>query len=219
MASPHEKLTESLEVLRALQERTFERVGGSQQITTNARVIAATNRDLMEEVKAGRFREDLVYRLNVVNIHLPALRERKEDIPLLAEAILEKIASNIHKPTLQITDVALEQLMAYRWPGNVRELENILTQAMVHARGKVLTPDLLSLETDASNTPATAGTENQVAAEGAVLRTLDEVEAEHVQRVLLHTNGHKGNTSRILGISRPALDRKIAKYNLNIPEN
>jgi len=198
-------------LLRALQEQSFERVGGTQSINSNARIIAASNRDLLVEVREGRFREDLLYRLNVVSIHLPPLRERPEDIELLAEALMRKISQTLHKPPLLITPQALARLQRHTWPGNVRELENVLTQAMVHARGGALTPDLLSLaEGSERTTPAEVDA-------GQVMRSLDKVEAEHIQRVLDHTGGHKSHTCRILGISRPALDRKIKKYGLSLP--
>jgi two-component system response regulator AtoC len=197
-------------LLRALQERVFERVGGNQQIASNARLISATNRDLDEEVRAGRFREDLAYRLKVVGIHLPALRERPEDIPVLVPVLMERIGRALHRSPLQVTDPAMERLCAYAWPGNIRELENVLTQAMLHARGAALTPELLGLpEAGPGRSAPASGAE-------AALRTLNEVEAEHVQRVLDHTAGHKGRACTILGISRPALDRKIRKYALRL---
>ncbi len=202
-------------LLRVLQEQTFERVGGSQQLRTNARIIAATHRDLFAEVAARRFREDLAYRLKVISIHLPPLRERLEDIQLLAEALVERIARKIHKPVAQLTDATLAALKAYDWPGNVRELENLLTQALVHARTDVLTPDLLLFPQ--SNQPGPQATSANTGAGTPVERTLDQVEAEHIQRVLEYTRGHKGNSCEILGISRPALDRKIKKYDLTLP--
>ena len=173
-------------LLRALQERVFERVGGTQPISTNARVITATNRDLLEEVATGRFREDLLYRLNVISVHLPPLRERKEDIPLLTAALMGKIARQIQKPVLTLTEQSLDKLMAYSWPGNVRELENLLTQALVHARGNAVTPDLLTLPTSAApdNTPPTGERPAIPADGGRILRTLDDVEAAHIQEVL-----------------------------------
>jgi DNA-binding NtrC family response regulator len=146
---------------------------------------------------------------------MPPLRERKEDIPLLAEGLLERIAVRVHKSKPKLTDTALQQLMAYDWPGNVRELENMLTQASVHARTGIITPDLLPSGQVSSNAEETGAT--TVPEEGLTLRTLDEVEAEHVQRALDYTGGHKGRTSEILGISRPALDRKIEKYGLKLP--
>jgi DNA-binding NtrC family response regulator len=200
--------------LRALQERTFQRVGGTEDITTNARVIAATNRPLDQWVSDGGFREDLLYRLNVIPIRLPALRERLDDIPLLAEALIQKIARRIEKPALSLADSALDRLAAYSWPGNVRQLENVLTRALVQARGPEIGADLLELPHDRSDTEPGPGT-----AETIDLRSLDAVEAEHIQNVLRYTEGHKGRTCEILGISRPALDRKIEKYGLSLERN
>lgn len=200
-------------LLRVLQEGVFERVGGTQPIRTAARIVAATNRDLHHEVSEKNFREDLLYRLNVVTIELPPLRHRKEDIPLLAEALINKVARRIHRPVLNISDEAMARMMDYDWPGNVRELENILTQAMVHARSEVLTPDLLAIRGQAM-----VPTESGESPDETPLITLDELESRHIQRVLHHTNGHKGNTCDILGISRPALDRKIKRYDLLVPE-
>ena len=202
--------------LRALQAQVFERVGGTEPIHTNARVIAATHRDLWAEVKAGRFREDLLYRLNVLSIRVPPLRERKEDIPLLAEALIDRISRQVERPALPLTPEALAKLRAHSWSGNVRELENLLTQALVRARGGLLTPDLLPLPEKAnSDTPPDGVT--AFPAEALVLRSLDEVEATHIQQVLEHTGGHKARTCEILRISRPSLDRKIQKYHLSVP--
>jgi two-component system response regulator AtoC len=199
-------------LLRALQEQVIERVGGVQQVATNTRVIAATNRDLKHEVAQGRFREDLAFRLNVFHIHLPPLRARKQDIPLLAEALIQKVSRNLHKHPLRLTEPALRALQGYEWPGNVRELENVLTQAILHARSGVLTPDLLpdGMSQDLAG-------RNQNDSGDSPLRSLDQVEAEHIQLVLDHTGGHKGKSCEILGISRPALDRKIKKYGSKLP--
>ena len=201
-------------LLRALQERVVERVGGTEPIATNARVVAATNRDLHAEAAAGRFREDLVYRLDVIHIRMPPLRERREDIPLLAEALLQRIAERTEKPLPKLADGALALLRGYDWPGNVRELENVLTQGVVRARTAVITPDLLALGAE-SGRPSRP--EAPALSEARVLRTLDQVESEHIQLVLDYTGGHKGRTCDILAISRPALDRKIAKYGLRLP--
>lgn len=199
-------------LLRVLQEKTFERVGGNQKLTTNARIIAATNQDLFKQVEVHQFREDLLYRLNVVTIELPPLRERHGDIALLAQGLIEKIARNLHKSVPVFTEEAMGLLESHPWPGNVRELENTLTQAMVHARNNVLTPDLFLLGS-AENLVQTTHSDNKPSMD-KVLRTMDDVEAEHIQRVLDYTRGHKGNTCKILDISRPALDRKIKKYDL-----
>jgi DNA-binding NtrC family response regulator len=209
-------------LLRALQERVIQRVGGSETIATDARVVAATNRDLMAEAAAGRFREDLAYRLMVIRIRMPPLRERREDIPLLVEGLLARIAERLGQARPRIAEAAMARLSRHDWPGNVRELENRLTQAMVRARTGPITADLLELdaEAEAELTTAPAGGAGGVPGtppESLVLRTLAAVEAEHVQRVLDHTGGHKGKTCDILGISRPALDRKIEKYALRMP--
>jgi DNA-binding NtrC family response regulator len=195
-------------LLRVLQERSFERVGGTQPLITTARVIAATNRDLGAMVEEGRFREDLFYRLNVVTVHLPPLRERLDDLEPLVEHLLRKINRELHRSVMRVAPAAWACLRGYPWPGNVRELENVLTRAVVLARGDVLTPDLLGICSRAApaGVPAEEG--------GPALITLDELEARHVRAVLAHTGWHKGRTCEILGISRPALERKIHKYRL-----
>jgi len=195
-------------LLRALQERRFERVGGQESLTASARILAATNRDLRAEVAAGRFREDLAYRLRVLEIRVPPLRERSEDIPLLVDGLLARIAERYGIMRPAVAAAAMQRLCRHRWPGNVRELENCLTRAALHARDGAITPELLAL-------PTAAGADAPAA---PALRPLAVVEAEHIQRVLDHTGGHKGQTCDILGISRPALDRKIAKYGLLLPE-
>ncbi len=195
-------------LLRVLQEKTFERVGGTETLDTDARIIAATHRDLFAEAAAGRFREDLAYRLNVINIQMPPLRDRPEDIPLLTQALLQRISETMNLAMPPIQPDAQRLLNQHHWPGNVRELENVLTQALIEAQGGAITPELLHFK----QSPPKSGP----AGDGPVLRSLDEVEAEHVQRVLDHTGGHKGHSCEILGISRPALDRKIAKYGLHL---
>ena len=196
-------------LLRALQEHAFERVGGTETLTSNARIIAATNRTLMVEVAEGRFREDLAYRLRVVEIAMPPLRDRREDIPLLADGLLDRICSRFGKPRMAMTDAALHTLMSYDWPGNVRELENSLTRAVIGVRDGIITPELLALPVAAASPPSSEQ-------DATPLRTLHEVESEHIQRVLDHTGGQKARSCEILGISRPALDRKIAKFGLNV---
>ncbi len=202
-------------LLRVLQEGVFERVGGTQQLPTDARVIAATNRDIATEVAGGRFREDLLYRLDVIQIRMPPLRERREDIPLLVTGLLNRLGRSLHRPALQVTDAALAMMVEYDWPGNVREMENTLTQAMIRARANVITPDLLGL-LEASAARGNASAESLSHRDGRPF-SLDEVEARHIQHVLHFASGHKGRTCEILGISRPALDRKIVKYVLDVP--
>ena len=198
-------------LLRALQERTIERVGGTRSIEVSARIVAATHRDLFARAREGLFREDLAYRLNVIDIELPPLRERREDIPLLATALLERAAHQHGHSVPKLSRPALTRLQQHDWPGNVRELENVLTQALVFARDGQIAADHIRLR-GTVDTPATPADEGVTA-----LASLDEVEAAHIQRVLDHTGGHKGRSCEILGISRPALDRKIDKYDLHLP--
>jgi len=193
-------------LLRILQERTFERVGDARPLPLDARVIAATHRDLAQMVKQGSFREDLFYRLRVVEIPLPPLRERATDIPLLVEGLLAKINRDLDKDVRYVTPAALAKLTGYAWPGNVRELENTLTRAAVLAKSDVIDETLLPLGTGA----APIGGEG---AEGS-LPTLREIERRHIARVLAHTDWNKRRACAILDISRPTLDRKIEEYGL-----
>jgi transcriptional regulator with PAS, ATPase and Fis domain len=197
-------------LLRVLQERTFDRVGDARPIALEARIIAATHRDLPAMVAKGAFREDLFYRLRVVEIALPALRDRPGDIPILVEGLLAKINRDLAKDVRYVTPAALARLTAHGWPGNVRELENTLTRAVVLAKADVLDESLLALGAAASGNEH-AGAEAD--ALGA-LRTLREVERRHIARVLAHTDWNKRRTCAILDISRPTLDRKIEEYGL-----
>jgi len=198
-------------LLRVLQEGTFERIGGSQQLHSNARVIAATNRNLPNEIEQGNFREDLYYRLNAMEIKLPPLRERSEDIPSLIEGLLERICRSEGKDLLQITPSAISLLVQYKWPGNIRELQNVLTQSVIRARGHVIGPSELNLQAGSydsdSVTPSSSNKSEQPL-------SLAEMEARHIQHVLNYCQGHKAQSANILDISRPALDRKIDKYQL-----
>ncbi|HEC07421.1 MAG TPA: sigma-54-dependent Fis family transcriptional regulator, partial [Thiolapillus brandeum] len=187
------------------------RVGGTETLHTSARIITATNRDLETMVKEGRFREDLYYRLNVVNISLPPLRERMEDLPLLTEHLLGKINQRLHTQVRNISEAAWSRMQAYEWPGNVRELENILTRATVLCRDDTITPDLLGID-DASATDTEAATAGNSELE---LISLDVLEERHVRQILEYTRWHKGKACTILGISRPALERRIKKYGFN----
>ena len=194
-------------LLRVLQEGCFERVGGSHTLHSNARIIAATHRDLTAMVAQGTFREDLYYRLDVVALHLPPLRERPEDLPALVEHLLARVTRQLHKTITSISEPAWQALAAYAWPGNVRELENVLTRAVVLARGDTLTPELLALEPPPSRPDSAPDVER--------LLSLDELESRHVAQVLEQTRWHKGKACAILGISRPALERKLRKYGIH----
>jgi len=199
-------------LLRVVQERTFERVGDARPMALEARIIAATHRDLAAMVARGTFREDLYYRLRVVEIALPALRERPSDIPILVEGLLAKLNRDLGKDVRYVTPAALARLAAYAWPGNVRELENMLTRAVVLAKADVIDETLLPIGAAAPGDPAALGAEAD--AEGA-LPTLRELERRHIVRVLAHTDWNKRRTCAILDISRPTLDRKIEEYGLS----
>ncbi len=193
-------------LLRAIQEREIRRVGATKSVPVDLRIIAATNLSLADEVKQKRFREDLYYRLNVIEIRLPPLRERREDIPLLVEAFLRKCAESSRKPVQGISESALALLVDYAWPGNVRELENVIERAVTLARGeKIVAEDL---------PPAVQGSrgERQVIDEAAE-RTLplQEVEREYILRILDKTGGNKYQAAQILGIDRKTLYRKLAE--------
>jgi two-component system response regulator AtoC len=209
-------------LLRVLQEREFERVGGVKKIKLRARVIAATHRNLADEVAAGRFREDLYQRLKVITLHIPPLRERREDIPLLVHHLLERINEKVHKRVTRVPPEVLEHLTRLPWRGNVRELENVLTRAVVLAPGEVLLgDDLPALEPSAPEpgraTPTPAPVPLLAAPpvdDASQIPTLEEAERMLIQRAMAVTKGHKGKVCQILGISRPTLERKLQKYGL-----
>ncbi|GKS60214.1 acetoacetate metabolism regulatory protein AtoC [Nitrospira sp.] len=193
-------------LLRAIQEKEIRRVGSARPISVDVRIIAATNVNLAEEAKAKRFREDLFYRLNVIEIRLPPLRERREDIPLLVESFLEKCARLAHKPVRGIAESALALLIDYPWPGNVRELENVIERAVTLSRSeKIVAVDL---------PPAIQGArgERRVIDEAAE-RTLPlhHVEMEYILRILDKTGGNKYQAAHILGIDRKTLYRKLGE--------
>lgn len=185
-------------LLRVLQEGEFYPVGAEQAEQTEARVLAATHRDLEELVKEGLFREDLYYRLRVVEILLPPLRERRGDIPELARHLVEKASLAVGRPPPTLHDDVVQHLVAHDWPGNVRELENCLTRAVVMATGNVIRPEHLALEGGAH-----AATPH--------LRTLAAVEGEYVAAVLKATGGNKSRAAEILDISRPRLRRILER--------
>jgi DNA-binding NtrC family response regulator len=200
-------------LLRVLQERTFERVGDSRSLLLEARIIAASHRDLAQMVAKGTFREDLYYRLRVVEIHLPPLRERAGDIGVLVEGLLAKIAADLAKPIRYVTPAALAKLTSYGWPGNVRELENTLTRAVVLAKTDVLDETLLPLGQAPAPAAADPGSDSDE------LVTLRDLERRHIVKVLASTEWNKRRACAILDISRPTLDRKIEEYGLRSPKD
>ena len=185
-------------LLRVLQDKAVRPVGGSQEVQLDLRVVSATNRDLAARVAEGQFREDLYYRLAVIPVRLPSLRERPEDIPLLAAHFLKRAAASLRKPLESYDDEAMDWLLQHRWPGNVRELENVVERAATLARGPRVT--LADLHTEFA-TPASGG--------GATRPTLAELEANYIQRVLEETRGDKVTAARILGISVRTLQRRF----------
>ncbi len=200
-------------LLRVLQRREFERVGGTETLFTDARVISATHRDLPKEVQAGRFREDLYYRLNVIRIGIPPLRERAEDIPPLATQILLRLERKYGWSTLSLSREALDLIQTRTWPGNVRQLENALSQAAVAARGRVILPDHLDEEVAPAVPIPSELTED---GEPVPLRALlAEVERRAIQRALTNSGGNRTKAAERLGISRRQLFDKIREYDLH----
>ena len=195
-----------IKLLRVLQDKSFERVGGEETIEVDCRIIAATNRELKEAIRQGQFREDLYYRLNVVNIHLPPLRERKEDIPLLISSFLTEFAQAGGKRIEGIDPKARTALYNYPWPGNVRELRNCLESAVVLSRTNLITLEDLPphIRTDADK--------NYVKLSLGL--SLAEAEAQLIRAELLAQNGNKTRAAEVLGIGRKTLHRKIQEYGL-----
>ncbi len=202
-------------LLRVLQERRFERVGGVEAIEVDVRVIAATNRSLQQLVKDGKFREDLYYRLNVVKIDLPPLHERTEDIPLLAMHFVEKYARPGSGPK-QITPEAMEVLLSYHWPGNIRELENAIERACVTSRDEMIRPENMPADVIA---PAKVKTPISVDLSRSLPEQLAEItaafEESYLRKALLKTHGHIGRTAQITGLSRRSISDKITHYGID----
>ncbi len=202
-------------LLRVLQERRFERVGGTESIEVDVRVIAATNRSLLRLVKQGTFREDLYYRLNVVKIDLPPLRERTEDIPLLATHFAEKYAPPGQAPK-QISPQAMEWLLHYRWPGNVRELENAIERACVTSQDETIRPENLPAEVLAPSTPKTPFNIDLERRLPDLLRDVTaDIEQQYLRRALRKSHGNIGRCAKICGLSRRSITAKIAEYKIN----
>ena len=195
-----------IKLLRVLEEKKFERVGGEETIEVDVRLMAATNRDLKEAISRGAFREDLYYRLNVVNIHIPPLRERKEDIPLLVAAFLREFIQENGKQIEGIDAKARLALHNYSWPGNVRQLRNSVESAVVLSKGTTITLDDLP-----PNIRGDSGTDSLRLHVGA---SLADVEKEVIRSTLAREGGNKSRTAEILGIGRKTLHRKIEEYGL-----
>jgi DNA-binding NtrC family response regulator len=204
-----------VKLLRVMQDHEVRRVGGTHSIKVDVRIIAATNRDLEQFVKEGKFRDDLFYRLNVVRITLPSLTERQEDIPMLAHYFLQKCATGTTTPVRGFHPDTMELLNRYRWPGNVRELENAIERAVSLSHGPLLTPDDLPAAIRQAPIDADAKPESPDATESVCL-TLEEVEKRHLVRVLKETKGNKVKASKILGIDRRTLYRMAERFGLDL---
>jgi DNA-binding NtrC family response regulator len=194
-----------VKLLRFLQEREFERVGGVETIKADVRVIAASNKNLSDLVASGAFRQDLYYRLKVVSIDLPPLRERKEDLPLLVRFLLEKMRCEMGKAIEILPQETMNLLLEHSWPGNVRELENTLRRAVLLSPGHVLLPETLQLEGSSGG--------NRIP---LVIKPLEDVEREHIENILAFTGYEKKRAAAILGVSRPTLDRRLREYGLDV---
>jgi two-component system response regulator HydG len=201
-----------VKLLRVLQEREFTRVGGEEMIRVDVRVIAATNRDLLRSVAEGRFREDLFYRLNVVNLRVPALRERREDIPLLAQHFLKTFAQRNRKTLQGFTPRAMDRLLRYPWPGNVRELMNTVERGVVLCRTDVLDEEDVAPVLEAETPQASAGQGGVAAAMTGA--SLEDVEKAAILKTLDEAGGNKSEAARRLGITRRTLHLKLKKYGL-----
>jgi two-component system, NtrC family, response regulator AtoC len=194
-------LKTQVDLLRVLQEKEFTRLGGTGSIRVDVRILAATNRDLKKAIQDGRFREDLFYRLNVIAIHVPPLRERKEDIPLLVDAFIRKHCVMLNREPTKMAASALKLLMDYDWPGNVRELENVIERGLVIGKARQIVPE--DLPFSRKELPA-----------APLPRSLRMMEKVHIERILSETNGNIRQAARVLEIDRQTLYNKIRKHDL-----
>lgn len=201
-----------VKILRVLQERSITRLGGTEPIPINARIVCATNKDLESLVREGKFREDLFFRLNVVRIHIPPLRERKDDIPLLCAWIIKKLNINMGRHFSGLTPDAMEKLKNYDFYGNIRELENILERAAIFSDGDLISEDNIELRGDVLGHVKKAADEN-VSTEGMSLK---EIEKQSIERALRRWEGNRTKAANELGITRRTLITKIEEYNLDI---
>lgn len=227
-------LSTQAKVLRVLQEGEFERLGSAETIRVNVRVLAATNKDLEQEVAAGRFREDLYYRLKIISIHLPPLRERLDDVPDLVQYFVGRLAAEYAKPVHYVSEQAVTRLRSYHWPGNVRELENCLRRAVLTCKGDLLLAEHIQFEGEQGAGKGSAG--GQAGLPGAAARIdalvsevletsgtrahanlIDAVERAIIAEALRRCGHNQVHAARMLGISRNTLRNRIKKYGLERP--
>jgi len=200
-------------ILRELQDRRFMHLGGIQEIQVDVRIIAATNVDLRTMVRDGRFREDLFYRLNVISIELPPLRQRKEDIPLLVEHFLKKYAEENERPVRRITPEALRPLMAYSWPGNVRELENVIERAVVLSSGAEIVADLLP---DSMMGRGPAFNMHDAPSDTSLFEIVEDVERRIITDMLERCNWNQTEAAERFHVPLSTLNQKIRRLNIEI---
>jgi len=202
-----------VKLLRALQEGEIRRVGASRTTQVDARILAATNRNLEQDVKAGKFREDLFYRLSVVTLRVPALKERRTDIPQLAERFLAMVLDREGHKQLTLSEETIRTLVAYNWPGNVRELESAIEYAVLHARGNAIAPEDLPEKLQSANVRAAA--RSPLSALFEDLPALDELERRYLVYILEIAGGNRTRAAEILGIDRRTLYRMIERYGMD----
>lgn len=202
-----------VKLLRVLQDYQFEPVGGTETITVDVRVILATNEDLQKAVQLGRFRQDLYYRINVINVELPPLRERVADIPLLAEHFLQRICEEMGRPIKTLSDEVLAALQAYRWPGNVRELQNVLERAVLLGRKQIITLEDLPPEVAAALSPGYANSDA-----APLKQALQLPEKQIILQMLELHNWNRQETAKALGINRTTLYKKMRRLGIHVPE-
>ena len=203
-----------VKLLRVLQESEFERVGGIKTIKVDVRLVTATNRDLVQDISAGSFREDLYYRLNVVPIHIPPLRERREDIPLLVEHFLAKFNDRLKKQIDSVSADAISRLVSYHWPGNIRELENLMERTMLFCERSEIQVSDLPPEIGGLPPMSAAGSPNAASLKEAVRAETERVERELIQKALDETGGNVTQAARKLKISRKSLQTKMKELGL-----
>ncbi|MGA8573557.1 MAG: sigma-54-dependent transcriptional regulator [Desulfobaccales bacterium] len=203
-----------VKLLRVLQEMEFERVGGNRSIKVDVRVVAASNRDLKEEVEAGRFREDLFYRLNVVHLHISPLRQRVEDIPLLAAHFIKKYAQENVRGQIRLTPEALKLLVQYPWPGNVRELENVMERAVILCANSLITPEDLPGEMAPAAAGARLDIDRFVPMHTPLPEALEAIEEQMIRRALERSGQVQVRAAEMLGITKSLLQYKLKKYHL-----
>lgn len=200
-----------IKILRVLQEKTFERVGGEKSISVDVRIVAATNKNLEEEVKAGRFREDLYYRLNVVHLKVPSLKERKDDLPLLIDSFIKKFAAENEKEIIGIDSKAKAALLKYDWPGNIRQLQNCIESSVVMSNGKQIKLEDLPLSVSEYTGQETISIPIGI--------SLEDAEKIIIMQNLSANKGNKSKTADVLGIGRKTLHRKLNEYGLELSDD